>query len=201
MTTQFSEKPRTQVTLARNTKETQISLSLNLEATGQVQIETGLPFFNHLLEQLAFHGQMDIQLKATGDLDIDDHHLIEDVAIVLGLALDELRQHRPGMARYGQRLLPMDGTLILCAVDLCGRAASVVDLPFTREKVGGVATEMWPHFFKTLATKGQFSLHLKTQYFDNHHHLIEGSFKALARSLREALTLERSGVASTKGVL
>lgn len=189
------------IALERNTKETQIRLTLNVDGARNVTIDTGLPFFNHLLEQLAFHAGWDLDLRAKGDIEIDDHHLIEDVAIVLGMALDQLRQSRPGVARYGQRLLPMDETLVLCAVDLSGRAAAVVNLPFTRESVGGLATEMWPHFFKTLSSKGQFALHLKTEYFDNHHHLIEGSFKALARALKEALTVQTSAVTSTKGVL
>jgi imidazoleglycerol phosphate dehydratase HisB len=189
------------IELSRDTRETRIRLQLNIDGARNVQIDTGLPFFNHLLEQLAFHAGWDLQLQARGDIEIDDHHLIEDVAIVLGTALDQLRQTRPGLTRYGQRLLPMDETLVLCAVDLSGRAASVIDLPFTREAIGGIATEMWPHFFKTLASKGQFALHLKTQYFDNHHHLIEASFKAMARALKEALAMQGDNVTSTKGVL
>lgn len=199
--TNATTAPLDSVTLSRDTKETRIQLTLNVAGNRAVQIDTGLPFFNHLLEQLAFHAGWDLNLQASGDIEIDDHHLIEDVAIVLGLAIDQLRQSRPGLARYGQRLLPMDETLVLCAVDLSGRAAAVIDLPFTREAVGGLATEMWPHFFKTLASKGQFALHLKTQYFDNHHHLIEASFKALARALKEALAVQSSSVTSTKGVL
>lgn len=199
--TNATTAPLDSVTLSRDTKETRIQLTLNVAGNRAVQIDTGLPFFNHLLEQLAFHAGWDLNLQASGDIEIDDHHLIEDVAIVLGLAIDLLRQSRPGLARYGQRLLPMDETLVLCAVDLSGRAAAVIDLPFTREAVGGLATEMWPHFFKTLASKGQFALHLKTQYFDNHHHLIEASFKALAQALKEALAVQGSSVTSTKGVL
>lgn len=206
MTTTSSQNSTEQVSFEplffeRNTKETQIRLTLSVDGARNVAIDTGLPFFNHLLEQLAFHAGWDLELRAKGDIEIDDHHLIEDVAIVLGMALDQLRQSRPGLARYGQRLLPMDETLVLCAVDLSGRAAAVIDLPFTRESVGGLATEMWPHFFKTLASKGQFALHLKTECFDNHHHLIEASFKALARALKEALSVQSNAVTSTKGVL
>ena len=193
--------PLCSISLNRTTQETRIQLQLNVDGNRIVRIDTGLPFFNHLLEQLAFHAGWDLDLKAEGDIETDDHHLIEDVAIVLGMALDQLRQSRPGLVRYGQRLLPMDETLVLCAVDLSGRAAAVIDLPFSRETVGGVATEMWPHFFKTLANKAQLSLHLKTQYFDNHHHLIEASFKALARCLKEAMAVQSTSVTSTKGVL
>jgi len=189
------------VQLSRKTKETEISLCLNVDGNREVSIDTGLPFFNHLLEQLAFHAGWNLNLSAKGDIDIDDHHLIEDVALLLGSAINTVRESRPGIARYGQRLLPMDGTLVMCAVDLSGRPACVTQLPFTREMVGGLATEMWPHFFLSLANKGQFALHLKTEYFDNHHHLIEASFKALARALKEALQVQGDSVTSTKGVL
>ncbi len=189
------------ISKARETRETSISLQLNVDGKKDVNIDTGLKFFDHLLEQLAFHGGWDLQLQANGDIDVDDHHLIEDVAIVLGDALNDLRQSRQGLTRYGQRLLPMDSTLVLCAVDLDGRGHCVTHLPFARETVGAIATEMWPHFFKTLATRGQFSLHIKTEYFDNHHHLIEASFKALARALREALSVSDEGISSTKGQL
>jgi len=189
------------ISKTRETKETSVALQLNVDGEKNVSVTTGLKFFDHLLEQLAFHGGWDLLLQANGDIDVDDHHMIEDVAIVLGDALNDIRQSRSGLTRYGQRLLPMDSTLVLCAVDLDGRGHCVTDLPFTREAVGGIATEMWPHFFKTLASRGQFSLHLKTMYFDNHHHLIEASFKALARALREALNQNGNSINSTKGTL
>lgn len=189
------------ISKTRQTRETSISLQLNIDGKSQIKIDTGLKFFDHLLEQLAFHAGWDLQLEASGDIDVDDHHMIEDVAIVLGDSLNEIRQSRRGLTRYGQRLLPMDSTLVLCAVDLDGRGHCVTDLPFTREAVGGVATEMWPHFFKTLSSRGQFTLHIKSMYFDNHHHLIEGSFKALARALGEALSSSGDAINSTKGSL
>lgn len=185
----------------RQTRETAITLQLTIDGRATANIATGLKFFDHMLEQLAFHAGWDLSIQAEGDVDVDDHHLIEDVAIVLGDALNDIRQSRSGLARYGQRLLPMDASLILCAVDLDGRGHCVCDLPFTRETVGQLATEMWPHFFKTLSSRGQFSLHIKTMYFDNNHHLIEGAFKSLARALREALSINGQGISSTKGLL
>lgn len=189
------------IQLNRKTKETDIRLQLDVDGNRQVSVRTGLAFFDHMLEQLAFHAGWNLTIDATGDIDVDDHHMIEDVAIVIGDALNQVRQSRPGLARYGQRLLPMDETLVLCAVDLSGRPAAVIDLPFTRDTIANIATEMWPHFFKTLAIRGQFALHIKTEYFENHHHLIEAAFKALARALREALSVQTSEVTSTKGVL
>lgn len=191
-----------QFSLSRKTRETDIRATLNLLGNRRCAINTGLPFFNHLLEQLAFHGGWDLDIEARGDIEIDDHHLIEDVAIVIGDLLAAARQRSQGaLQRYGQRLLPMDETLVMCAVDLSGRAAAVIDLPFTRETVGGLATEMWPHFYKTLASRAGIALHVKTLYFDNHHHLVEASFKACGRALREAFTADGSATASTKGVL
>lgn len=189
------------IQLNRKTKETDIRLQLDVDGNRQVSVRTGLAFFDHMLEQLAFHAGWNLTIDATGDIDVDDHHMIEDVAIVIGDALNQVRQARPGLARYGQRLLPMDETLVLCAVDLSGRPAAVIDLPFKRDAIANITTEMWPHFFKTLAIRGQFALHIKTEYFENHHHLIEAAFKALARALREALSVQTSEVTSTKGVL
>ncbi len=191
----------TTVTKKRQTRETAITLKLTIDGQAATAITTGIKFFDHMLEQLAFHAGWDLSIQAEGDIDVDDHHLIEDVAIVLGDALNDIRQSRSGLARYGQRLLPMDASLILCAVDLDGRGHCVCDLPFTRETVGNIATEMWPHFFKTLSSRGQFSLHIKTLYFDNNHHLIEGAFKSLARALREALRVDGTSITSTKGML
>jgi len=184
----------------RNTKETQIELGLNVDGTQQVAIQTGHAFFDHMLHQLAFHAGWDLELKAVGDLEVDDHHLIEDVALTLGAALQEIWRSRRGMMRYGQRLLPMDDTLVLCAVDLCGRPYFKENLKLTRETVGGLACEMVPHFFHSLAMAGQFNLHLRKITGKNHHHIVEASFKALAYALWEALG-PRSTASSTKGSL
>jgi len=184
----------------RETKETRIELALDIDGRQQIAIETGHGFFDHLLHQLAFHAGWDLTLKAEGDLEVDDHHLVEDVAIVIGTALQEVWRKRTGMQRYGMRVLPMDDALILCAVDLCGRPYFKHKLRLKREAVGGLACEMVPHFFHSMATAGQFNLHLRRITGHNHHHLIEASFKALAHALREALSI-RGAETSTKGQL
>lgn len=184
----------------RKTKETDIKLSLNVHGSQQVNIQTGHGFFDHMLSQLAFHGGWDLDLQATGDLHIDDHHLVEDTGLILGEALQEAWRGIEGMTRYGQRLLPMDETLIMCAVDLCGRPYNVTELELTRDNVGGLSCEMVPHFFHSLATNGAFTLHIRKVTGVNHHHIIEASFKALAYALKEALT-PAAKETSTKGVL
>lgn len=184
----------------RKTKETDIQLSLNVNGSQQINCDTGVGFFNHMLEQLASHARWDLSISVTGDLHIDDHHTIEDVAICLGEALNQAWRNLPSMQRYGQRLLPMDEALILCAVDFSGRPYFVGDLEFTRETIGGISTEMFSHFFYTLAVKSEITLHIKPMYFKNNHHLIEGCFKAMAYAFKEALS-PSSGENTTKGVL
>jgi len=173
------------INVNRKTKETNIQLSLNIQGTQTINIDTGIGFLNHMLEQLASHARWDLTIKMTGDLEVDEHHTVEDVAICLG---------------YGQRLLPMDEALILSAVDLSGRAYYVGELEFSREYIGSMSTEMFEHFFRTLANSAAITLHIKPMYFKNNHHLIEGCFKSLAYSLREALS-PVSGENTTKGVL
>jgi len=188
----------------RNTKETQIQIEWQPNGSGQTDIETGLGFFDHMLELLAFHAKWDLKLKATGDLYVDDHHLVEDVAIVLGTCLDEamtdVRQSNCGVERYGQCLLPMDETLVLVAVDLCNRSSFVHDLTFSRPQIGQLGTEMVPHFFKTLSQNANMALHIKTMWTENTHHLIEATFKATGRAMRMAFTPSQQPV-STKGSL
>lgn len=189
------------IKVSRATKETQIELSLDINGDPKDKnISTGLPFFDHMLDQLASHAGWFLDLKVTADLEVDDHHGIEDVAICLGEALYEAWQAAKPNQRYGQRFLPMDESLTLCAVDLCGRPYSVIDLPFSQPQLGGINTEMWEHFFYTLAINSKICLHLKNQYFRNNHHLVEGAFKALAYALKEALQ-PVTGERSTKGVL
>lgn len=190
------------IKINRTTKETDIGLqmAINVAKSQQdIDIQTGLPFFDHMLDQLASHGGWSLILKVKGDLHVDDHHCIEDVAICLGQALYQAWKEQPN-CRYGQRLLPMDECLTMCAVDLCGRAHSVVNLPFTLQRLGGINTEMWDHFFYTLAINAQICLHINNQYFKNNHHLVESAFKALAWALKEALT-PASAITTTKGVL
>ena len=189
------------ITIERITKETNVSiqLSTNNDNTQQISIDTGLPFFDHMLDQLATHAGWSLIIKVNADLQVDDHHGIEDVAICLGQALYKAWNGQKNK-RYGQRLLPMDECLTLCAVDLCGRAHSVYNLEFSQPTLGGINTEMWEHFFYTLAINAQICLHLNNQYFKNNHHLIESAFKALAYALKEALQPAES-IATTKGSL
>ncbi len=183
----------------RETKETQIDLMLNPHGARNIAIDTGHPFFDHMLHQLAYHAGWDFELKAEGDLEVDDHHLVEDTALTLGAALQDAWRDR-GNHRYGQRLLPMDDALVMCAVDLCGRPYCATDLQLTRETVGNLASEMVPHFFHSLAMAGALTLHIRKLAGHNCHHIIEASFKALAKALQEALA-PLPDHASTKGEL
>ena len=188
------------VEIIRKTKETSISLSLNTNGTQKIQIKTGIGFFDHMLEQLASHARWDLTVKVTGDLYVDDHHTVEDVAICLGDALQQSWRSLKTMQRYGQRLLPMDEALILCAIDLSGRGIYVGELDFTRENINQFSTEMFEHFFSTFATSAAMTLHIKPMYFRNNHHLAEGCFKSVAYALKEALKTAE-GNNTTKGIL
>ena len=188
------------VEVSRNTKETKINLRLNIQGTQKLDINTGIGFLDHMLEQLANHARWDLSINVEGDLHIDDHHSVEDIAICLGGALQKSWRALPSMQRYGQRLLPMDEALILCAVDLSGRGVYRGELNFSREMIGGVSTEMFEHFFNTLALAAAMALHIEPLYFRNNHHLAEGCFKAFAYAIKEALS-EATGDNTTKGVL
>ncbi|PCJ51170.1 MAG: imidazoleglycerol-phosphate dehydratase [Gammaproteobacteria bacterium] len=188
------------IEVSRNTKETNITVSLNIRGSQQLDINTGLGFLDHMLEQLANHARWDLAINVKGDLHIDDHHSVEDIAICLGDALQQSWRALPSMQRYGQRLLPMDEALILCAVDLSGRGIYRGELNFSREMLGDISTEMFEHFFNTLALAASMTLHIEPLYFRNNHHLAEGCFKALAYALKEALSPAK-GDNTTKGVL
>jgi len=188
------------IEISRKTKETDISLSLQVHGQQKIDINTGIGFLDHMLEQVASHARWDLSINVSGDLHIDDHHSVEDIAICLGEALQQSWRRLPSMKRYGQRLLPMDEALILCAVDLSGRGIYVGELEFTREMIGGASTEMFEHFFNTLATSAAITLHIEPLYFRNNHHLAEGCFKALAYALKEALSPSQ-GDNTTKGML
>jgi len=189
------------ITINRETKETRIKLNLDINDSNKPSaIHSGQPFFDHMLDQLATHAGWCLQLEMVSDWQVDDHHGIEDVAICLGQALKKAWQATSGNQRYGQRLLPMDETLTTCAVDLCGRPYAVINLPFSQPMLGGINTEMWSHFYYTLAINGGLCLHINNQYFGNNHHLVESSFKALAYALKEALTPAEQSP-TTKGVL
>lgn len=190
--------------LARETKETQISVRVALDGTGQYNISSGVGFFDHMLEQLARHSLIDITLRAKGDLHIDAHHTVEDCGIALGQALAKGLSDRRGIRRYGAALLPMDEALTRVALDISGRPYLVWRVAFPAAKIGEMDTELFREFFQALAQNAGITLHVENFYGDNAHHIAESAFKALARALREAIEIDpRSGdaIPSTKGQL
>lgn len=190
-------------TITRTTKETDISLVLNLDGSGKADISTGIGFFDHMLNSFARHGMFDLTLTVRGDLDVDTHHTVEDTGIVLGKAIKEAVGDKKGMLRYGSAMLPMDEALLLCALDLCGRPYLVYDLKLDRERVGDFETEMVREFFYAVSYGSEMNLHIKQMDGVNNHHIIEGAFKAFAKALDMATGLDPriSGVLSTKGSL
>ena len=192
-------EPR-RATVVRNTSETQISVSINLDGTGKSDISTGLGFFDHMLDQIARHGGIDLSVKAQGDLHIDEHHTIEDVGIALGECFLQALGKKKGIARYGF-LLPMDDCLAQVAIDFGGRPWIVWDVAFNREKIGEVPTEMFFHFFKSFSDNAKCNLNIKAEG-DNEHHKAEAIFKAFAKSVKMAVKKgENEGIPSTKGVI
>ncbi|WED44540.1 bifunctional histidinol-phosphatase/imidazoleglycerol-phosphate dehydratase HisB [Legionella cardiaca] len=185
--------------ISRNTKETAIEVVLSLDKEAPTIINTPIAFFSHMLEQVAKHGGFSLQIQAKGDVEVDEHHLIEDTALALGEAFKKALADKWGIARYGFTL-PMDESLATLAIDLCGRSYCVFEGQFTREFVGGMATEMVPHFFHSFATSLGATIHV-TVKGQNHHHMIEACFKALGRALRQACMQCDSDLPSTKGAL
>jgi len=183
----------------RKTKETDIQVSVNLDATTPVSISTGIGFFDHMLEQVARHGGFSLELKCQGDLQIDEHHTVEDCALALGEALRSALGAKLGIARYGF-VLPMDEAQVRVAIDLSGRAYGVFEGKFSRESVGGLPTELVPHFFRSLAESLKAAVHV-TIIGDNTHHMIEACFKGVGRALRQAFRREGDQLPSTKGML
>jgi imidazoleglycerol phosphate dehydratase HisB len=186
---------------SRKTKETEITVAIELDGTGTADIETGLGFLDHMLEALARHSGFDLSVRATGDTEIDDHHTVEDCAIVLGRALDEALSDRAGIARFGSAYAPLDESLSRAVVDLSGRPWPEIHLPFQREKVGEVATENLVHFLRSLAIEARMALHVDLIRGDNDHHKAESAFKAVAQALRDAVSVRGGDVPSTKGSL
>ncbi|MGC6767187.1 imidazoleglycerol-phosphate dehydratase HisB [Enterococcus sp. LJL51] len=189
--------------LKRTTAETQIELTLNLDQQEPVVIDTGVGFFDHMLTLFARHSRMSLEVKAVGDLDVDSHHTVEDVGIVLGQCLREALGDKAGINRYGTSFVPMDETLGMASLDLSGRSFLVFDAEFDNPKLGAFDTELTEEFFQALAFNVQMNLHLKILHGKNSHHKIESLFKATGRALREAITYnaEIHGVNSTKGTL
>lgn len=192
-----------EASINRKTNETDISVRLNLDGSGVSDIDTGIGFFNHMLEGFAKHGFFDLDVKASGDLAVDGHHTIEDTGIVLGGAIKKALGDKKGIRRYGSCILPMDEALALCAVDLSGRPYLQFDAEFTTDRVGYMETEMVKEFFYAISYKAKMNLHIKILSGTNNHHMIEAMFKAFARALDEAAGIDDriNGILSTKGSL
>ncbi len=195
---ELADAPR-RATVQRNTKETRIRVDVDLDRTAEPKTHTGLPFFDHMLEQIGKHGGFALSVQAEGDLHIDEHHTIEDTGLALGQALREALGDKRGIGRYGFTL-PMDETLASAALDFSGRPYFVFEGEFKRERVGDMPTELVPHFFRSLCDASGLNLHLSVRG-DNDHHKVEACFKALARALRQALPRQGTALPSTKGAL
>ncbi len=187
--------------IIRNTNETKISVELNIDGTGKYEINTGIGFFDHMLELFAKHSLIDLKLNAVGDTHIDFHHTVEDVGIALGQAFTTALNDKRGIARYGFFLLPMDETLIEAALDFSGRSHLNFDVELFVNKVGNFDTELTEEFFKAFSDNAKINLHIVKRYGKNSHHIIEGIFKAVARSIKTAVKIENDDIPSTKGVL
>ena len=202
MSAQQDTRPRAaQVT--RQTAETDIRVALTLDGSGQRVVETGIPFLNHMLELFAKHGLFDLEVQCRGDLEIDDHHSVEDVAICLGQALAQALGDKAGIARYGAAIVPMDEALCRAVVDLSGRFYLVYEVETRRHTIGNFSVELAEHFWRSFAEAARCNLHIDLLRGRNTHHIIEASFKATARALRQAVARDARvvGVLSTKGAL
>ncbi|HUI30794.1 MAG TPA: imidazoleglycerol-phosphate dehydratase HisB [Candidatus Acidoferrales bacterium] len=189
--------------LNRDTKETKISCSLNLDGKGKYEVSTGIKFLDHMLELFSKHSLIDVQLKAKGDVRVDDHHTIEDVAIVLGKCIEKALVDKAGINRYGTAYVPMDESLARCVLDLSGRGYCIYNAEFSRAKINDLSTEMIEHFFKSISENMKANVHIDLLYGKNNHHRSEAIFKSFALALREAVKMNPriSGVQSTKGKL
>jgi imidazoleglycerol-phosphate dehydratase len=197
----MTEKSR-KAQLSRKTNETDIFVSINLDGSGTYDIETGVPFFDHMLEQLSRHSGFDLVVKAKGDTMVDAHHTVEDVGIVLGKALYDCTGDKTGIARYGNAMIPMDESLCMAVVDVCGRSNLVYNCSSLQGRVGDFETENIKEFFKAFVSNSFITLHINLMYGENVHHCAECIFKAVARALKEAMkTGQNQGMPSTKGCL
>jgi imidazoleglycerol-phosphate dehydratase len=185
----------------RTTGETDVQLTLALDGSGEGARETGVGFFDHLLDALARHSGLDLDVLAQGDLETGPHHTVEDTGIVLGQAIDEALGDRAGIRRFGHAVLPMDEARATCAIDLSGRPFTSFEASFPAERVGDFDTDLAEEFFRAVANGAKLTLHLRVEAGTNTHHMVEVTFKAFARALRQAVGLEGSGVPSTKGLL
>ena len=185
----------------RETKETKIELTLDVDGTGQASASTGIPFFDHMLEQLGKHGGWDLRIAAEGDLEIDTHHTIEDVGIVLGTAFKDALGDKAGVRRFASAVVPLDEALVQVALDLSGRPFLVYEVDPKSEWIGTFDPQLTEEFWRAFAFAAGITLHMRSLSGKNGHHIIEASFKGVARSLRDAVKIEGTGVPSTKGAL
>lgn len=192
-----------QTTIKRETKETQIELSFNLDGSGKYEIDSGVGFFDHMMTHIAKHGFFDLNIKCKGDLHVDCHHTIEDIGIVFGKAIAETVGNKEGIKRYGSAIIPMDETLVLCALDLSGRPYLNFDVDLTVFRLGDMDVEMVQEFFRAVAVQAGMNLHIKLLAGKNNHHIVEGIFKAFANALDAATSIDPriEGARSTKGML
>ena len=187
----------------RNTNETAISVSINLDGNGVYDIDTGIGFFDHMLSQLSRHGMMDVMIHAKGDLNVDGHHTIEDVGIALGTAIGKALGDKSGITRYANAFVPMDESLAQATVDISGRPFLVFQTPEIDGAAGGMDWEMTEEFFRAFAFNAGLTLHINVPYGNNRHHICEAIFKSVARALRQAVSIDdkQQGIPSTKGIL
>ena len=202
----MNTKTKTQPRIAevhRKTKETDVRVVLNLDGSGRSQVRTGLPFLDHMLDLFARHGLFDLEVACKGDLEIDDHHSVEDIAITLGQALTQALGDKTGIARYGEAVVPMDEALCRSVIDLSGRFYLVYEVQTCRQKIGNFSVELAEHFWRSLAETARFNLHIDCLRGRNTHHILEGTFKATTRALRQAVSRDSriTGLLSTKGAL
>jgi len=192
-----------QAEIKRKTNETFVTVNFNIDGTGKIEVETGIGFLDHMLNLMAKHGQFDLTVKAIGDLNVDAHHTVEDVGIVLGQVLKEALNEKKSIRRYGASHVPMDEALALVALDLGGRPFLVYDAMYTADKVGEMETALIEEFFRAVAFNSGMNLHIKVFYGNNDHHIVEAIFKAFGRALDEATSIDEriEGVMSTKGIM
>ena len=189
--------------IKRKTKETNIQVTLNLDGSGESRITTGLPFLDHMLELFARHGLFDLDVACRGDLEVDDHHSVEDIAICLGRAVSQALQDKKGIARFGDAIVPMDEALCRSVIDLSGRFYLIYEVNTKRQRIGTFSVELAEHFWRSFAESAKCNLHIDCLRGRNTHHMLEGTFKATARALRQAVAFDSriTGVLSTKGSL
>lgn len=187
--------------ISRKTNETNINLKINLDGNGTSVVKTELGFLNHMISLLAFHSNIDIELDSKGDIEVCDHHLIEDIGIALGRSINEALGDKKGIKRYGTFFLPMDESLVMVSLDISGRSYLHFEAGFKRESIGNFSTEMVKEFFRAVAFNAGITLHIKVLYGENDHHKIEGIFKCVGRALKEAINIEGNIIPSSKGII